>query len=147
VLLTPLTMKALQVMYKHHQSQVDANNLPYCFHPYDIANEMHSEDEVVCALLHEVIQQENFDVELLPQDWSSELRRALKTLKKEVDESYDTYIKRVADNDIARKVKISDLRHNCARKRLTLRQEDDEELQRYQFYYNYLLEADDAWLG
>jgi (p)ppGpp synthase/HD superfamily hydrolase len=52
---TKMTRKALQIAFDAHKEQVDKSGLPYIFHPFHLAEQMKTEDEVIVALLHDVV--------------------------------------------------------------------------------------------
>lgn len=115
---TELTKKALKLCFKVHKKQVDKTGVPYVFHPYHIAEEMDNETAVVCALLHDAINDES-DYELLKnQGFTEEILDTLKVLNHDKDVPFFDYIKAIAKNPIAKQVKISDLKHNSDLSRL-----------------------------
>jgi hypothetical protein len=58
--------------------------------------------------------------------------KAIKILTKEKGEDYFTYLEKVRDNEIARKVKLADLRHNSDLSRLeNVEDKDRERLAKY----------------
>lgn len=115
---TELTKKALKLCFKAHKKQVDKTGVPYVFHPYHIAEEMDNETAVVCALLHDAINDET-DYELLKnQGFTEGILDTLKVLNHDKDVPFFDYIKAIAKNPIAKQVKISDLKHNSDLSRL-----------------------------
>ena len=56
MLYTPLTKKALKLAYAAHAGQVDKAGMPYIFHPYEVALQVQTEEEVCAALLHDVVE-------------------------------------------------------------------------------------------
>ena len=93
---------------------------------------MDSEDEVIVALLHDVVEDTSVSFEMLESDFSSNIIDALKLLTHDEDIPYMDYIKNIKSNDIARKVKLADLRHNSDKTRLP--KITDEDLKRYEKY-------------
>ncbi len=115
---TELTKKALKLCFKVHKKQVDKTGVPYVFHPYHIAEEMDNETAVVCALLHDAINDET-DYELLKnQGFTEGILDTLKVLNHDKDVPFFDYIKTIAKKPIAKQVKISDLKHNSDLSRL-----------------------------
>ena len=52
MLYTPMTKKAILLMYSAHEGQTDKSGIPYVFHPYHLAEQMDDELSTVAALLH-----------------------------------------------------------------------------------------------
>ena len=48
---TDLTKKAMRIAFDIHKEQVDKSGLPYIFHPFHLAEQMGTEDEVCVGLL------------------------------------------------------------------------------------------------
>ena len=51
MIFTKQTKAALDICYAAHQNQLDKGGMPYVFHPYRVAEQMQTEDEVTVALL------------------------------------------------------------------------------------------------
>lgn len=105
--------KALRFMLKAHEGQVDKQDLPYFIHPLCVASDMDNETLTVIALLHDVLEDTDYTEEdLLNEGFSQEVVDALKLLKHEHGVPYLEYVEKLKDNDMARLVKIADLKHN-----------------------------------
>ena len=63
MLYTPLTKKALKLAYAAHAGQVDKAGMPYIFHPYEVALQVQTEEEVCAALLHDVVEDTDWTME------------------------------------------------------------------------------------
>ena len=116
---TSLTKKALRLCFDAHREQVDKTGLPYVFHPFHLAEQMKDEYTTVCALLHDVVE----DTDYTPEDlrgmgFPNEVVDALELLTHDPAVPYMDYVKLIAENPIARKVKMADLRHNSDLSRL-----------------------------
>lgn len=119
LLYTPLTKKALKLCFDAHKEQTDKSGMPYVFHPFHLAEQMQTETETVCALLHDVIE----DTDLTPDDlvkmgFGQDILTVLQLLTHDPSVPYMTYIETLAVHPVARKIKIADLRHNSDRSRL-----------------------------
>ena len=118
---TTLTKKALKICFNAHKDQVDKSGLPYVFHPFHLAEQMNSEDEVCAALLHDVVEDTDITFEDLEKEgFNNKVIDALKLLTHDDDTPYMEYVKKIKLNDIARKVKLADLKHNTDLTRLDL---------------------------
>lgn len=110
---THLTKKALKLCFEAHKNQVDKTGLPYVFHPFHLAEEMNDEYTTICALLHDVVEDTDYTLDdLTEMGFPKEIIDALFLLTHNPNIPYMTYIKEIANNPIAKKVKIADLKHN-----------------------------------
>ncbi len=55
-LYSPMIEKALKIAYDAHHGQTDKIGVPYIYHPIAVAEQMDTEDEIITALLHDVIE-------------------------------------------------------------------------------------------
>ncbi len=102
--------KAIEIAVKAHTGQKDLGGDKYIFHPLRVMMKMKSMEEKVVAILHDVI--EDSSVDLYSMDFPRHVLLALEAMTKNKEEQYKDYIKRVAQNSIAKKVKIADLEDN-----------------------------------
>ena len=110
---TPLTKKALRLCFDAHREQVDKTGLPYVFHPFHLAEQMKDEYTTVCALLHDVVEDTDYSLDdLRSMGYPDEVVDALALLTHDPEVPYMDYVREIATNPIARKVKMADLRHN-----------------------------------
>ena len=110
---TPLTKKALRLCFDAHREQVDKTGLPYVFHPFHLAEQMKDEYTTVCALLHDVVEDTDCTLDdLRSMGFPDEVVDALALLTHDPEVPYMDYVREIAKNPIARKVKMADLRHN-----------------------------------
>ena len=118
---TNLTKKALKICFNAHINQVDKTGLPYVFHPFHLAEQMNSEDEVCVALLHDTVEDTDITFEdLINEGFNDNIICALKLLTHNDDTPYMDYIYKIKTNPIARIVKLADLYHNSDLTRLDL---------------------------
>ena len=119
MLYTPLTKKALKLCFDAHRDQLDKSGLPYVFHPFHLAEQMDSENTVILALLHDVVEDSPYTHEDLQQmGFPQPVLEALRLLTHDDAEPYEDYVARIAHNPLARQVKLADLRHNSDLSRL-----------------------------
>ena len=113
MLYTPRTKAALRLACEAHRNQLDKSGLPYILHPFHVAEQMSSEDAVCVALLHDVMEDSDVSAEQIRAiGMTDEVMEALELLTHDPREPYMDYVARIAGNDLARCVKIADLRHN-----------------------------------
>ena len=119
MLYTETTKKALKLAFDAHKDQLDKSELPYVFHPFHLAEQMETEDETVVALLHDVVEDTKYTFDdIRAMGFSEKVIEALTLLTHDDAEPYLEYVARLRDNDLARKVKLADLRHNSDLTRL-----------------------------
>ena len=127
---TELTKKAMQIAFDAHKEQTDKTGLPYIFHPFHLAEQMDTEEEVCVALLHDVIEDTNmtFD-DLRSYGFSDRIMDALSILTHDDGIPYSHYITTIkyCDNPLVKKVKLADLHHNNDETRLDEISEKDRE--------------------
>ena len=123
---TPNINKALNLMYEAHKGQKDKGNIPYVFHPYHIAEQMNTEDEIIVALLHDVIEDTNFTLEdIKSYGFNNNIIEALKVITHDKKTNYTDYINKISKNKLATKIKIRDLKHNIDISRIPNPTEED----------------------
>ena len=141
---TELTKKAMKLMFKAHEKQKDRSGIPYVFHPWHVAESM--EDEITCcaALLHYTVEDTELTFDDLRQEgFPEEVIRILQLLTHDPAEDYYDYVKRIAEDPLARKVKLSDLYHNSDLSRLNkVSEKDIERREKYLRCIRYLEEIE-----
>ena len=110
---TPLTNKAIKLIYKAHGGQIDKSGLPYVLHPIHIAEQMKDEYSTLVALLHDALEDTDITPEYLRAEFPAEVCDAVELLTKPENMDYFDYIEGLKSNDLARRVKLCDLEHNC----------------------------------
>ena len=127
MIFTKQTKAALDICYAAHKDQLDKGGRPYVFHPYRVAEQMHTENEVTVALLHDVVEDSNITIEdLRVKKFPLEVIFAVGVLTREQGTPYFEYIAKVRKNELARKVKIADLQDNIDLSRLNAPTENDK---------------------
>lgn len=104
--------KAVNIAYNAHMGQSDRFGMPYVFHPIHLAESMDTEEECICAILHDVVEDTSITFEQLEKEFSKGVIEALKLLTHDKKVPYNEYIIKLKDNPIAKKVKLADLKHN-----------------------------------
>lgn len=130
---TPMTKKAMKLCFAAHKDQTDKSGLPYVFHPFHLAEQMHDEDTTIVALLHDVVEDTDYTVEdLQALGFSHAVVEAIRLMTHPEGMPYMDYVERIKPNPIARAVKLADLRHNSDLTRLDC--VDQKALDRVQKY-------------
>lgn len=109
---TPLTNRAMRIAYDAHRDQVDKAGAPYVFHPFHLADQMEDEATTCAALLHDVVEDSNVTLDELAREFPPTVMDALRLLTHEDGADYLEYVRAIAQNPVARKVKLADLAHN-----------------------------------
>jgi len=108
-----LLEKAILIAVQAHQGQVDKAGAPYILHPLRVMLQLHSETEMIIGVLHDVVEDTTWTLESLKQEgFPAEILEAIDCLTRREGENYDDFIKRVAGNPLAQKVKLADLEDN-----------------------------------
>ncbi|HEX9653778.1 MAG TPA: HD domain-containing protein [bacterium] len=124
---------AIHIAVQAHEGQLDRYGSPYILHPLRVLSQMHTEDEKVAAVLHDVIEDSDWTLEALSNEgFSTVVLKTVDDLTRRQDEDYMDYIERLKPNPIARRVKLADLEDNMDLRRLkTLSEKDIDRLVRY----------------
>lgn len=131
---TKLTRQAMNIANAAHLGQIDRGRFPYIFHPIHVAEQMDDEYSCAAALLHDVMEDSYYTIEKLENNLFPEpVLLAVDILTHRKQDSYEQYIKKIATNPIARKVKIADLKHNMGLDRL-LKKPTEKDLKRIEKY-------------
>ncbi|SNG67257.1 metal dependent phosphohydrolase, HD region [Streptococcus pneumoniae] len=110
---------ALAIAKKAHAGQVDKAGIDYIQHPLYVASQVKTEQEKAVALLHDVIEDSDVTADdLLASGLSNEVVTAVQILTKKKGQSYQEYLEKVKSNNLARIVKLADLKHNSDLSRL-----------------------------
>lgn len=110
---------ALRIATAAHDGQLDRGGEPYILHPLHVAMQLGSQDEKVVAILHDVLEDtEVTEDDLVREGIKPRQLAALHALTKREGQTYDQYLRAVADNQLARVVKMADLEHNMDLTRL-----------------------------
>ena len=130
---TELTKKALKLSFEAHKNQIDKSGMPYVYHPFHLAEQMHTEEETIVALLHDVVEDTDYSIEdIKASGFSDQVIEALALMTHDKSIPYMEYIKKIKSNYIAKAVKVADLKHNSDLSRLDII--DGKAIERVQKY-------------
>ena len=120
--------RAIEIAASAHKNQADKGGSPYILHPIRVMMSLHTEDEKIVGVLHDVV--EDSDVwsfeRLREEGFEENILSALKSVTKlSEDEDYRQFIKRAGQNEIGRNVKIADIRDNLDVSRMGFLEEKD----------------------
>lgn len=135
--------KAIQIAIEAHKHQVDKSGHSYIGHITRVMNMGKSENEKICGILHDLIEDTDWTFEQLESEGFPEhIIAALKCLTKiSEEEDYDAFVKRVMTNRLAMRVKVNDLTDNLDVKRFnSLSDKDIYRLNKYLRAYHLLVD-------
>ena len=117
---TELTKKALKLCFDAHCDQTDKSGMPYVFHPFHLAEQMDTEESVIVALLHDVVEDTGYTLDdLREMGFGDAVIDALTLMTHDPQVPYMDYVQAIKTNPLATKVKLADLQHNSDLGRLT----------------------------
>ncbi|WP_138006492.1 HD domain-containing protein [Halalkalirubrum salinum] len=126
--------RAIDIALTAHTGDTDKGGATYIRHPLRVMEQMDSETERVVAVLHDVIEDAEYELDDIRTEFGSDVRDAVDALTKRDDEAYlAEFIPRCAQNKIARRVKRADIKDNMDLTRLP---EVTEETARRQIKYH-----------
>lgn len=104
---------AILLAAKAHHGRTRRNGLPYILHPFRVMLRMKTEEEMIVAVLHDVVEDTSVTLdELCAAGFSQPVTEAVRLLTKQHGGDYDKYLVAVSGNSLARRVKIADLEDN-----------------------------------
>ena len=123
---TEMTKTAIRLMFDLHKEQTDKSGLPYVVHPWHVAESMDDEITATVALLHDAVEDTDLTLEGVREAGFPEaVVAALGCMTHDDSVDYMDYVRALAPNAVARKVKLADLRHNADITRLDAPTEKD----------------------
>lgn len=133
--------KAIALACEAHAGQLDKSGQPYILHPLRVMLKFKSEDERIVSILHDVVEDGNFSPDDLRRfGFTKDIINAVACLTKKPDEPYEDFIARLSLNELARKVKIEDIKDNLDVTRLdNLSDKDLSRIAKYHKALQYLL--------
>ena len=113
--------RAIEIALDAHKNVSDKGGNPYILHPLRLMLQMDSEEEMIVAILHDVVEDSekwSFD-KLKEEGFSKKIINSLRSVTKEnKNEDYEKFIDRSIKDKIGRKVKIADISDNLDISRL-----------------------------
>jgi (p)ppGpp synthase/HD superfamily hydrolase len=140
-----LLEKAIGIALIAHKGQVDKGGMPYILHPLAVMKGVDDLDAKIVAVLHDVLEDSDMTPAALVNDgFPAEILQALDLLTKKPGQLYPLYIQQIAQNALAKKVKLADLKENMDERRLQapLSAEDRQRLTKYRDAYQCLSKED-----
>jgi (p)ppGpp synthase/HD superfamily hydrolase len=125
--------RAVSIAAQAHGEQVDKHGAPYILHPLRVMMRMGTEEAMMAAVLHDVVEDSAWTLEALrAEGFPEEVLQAVDRLTKRDGENYESFVERVMEDPLARLVKLADLEDNMDPKRIRqITERDWERLQKY----------------
>jgi (p)ppGpp synthase/HD superfamily hydrolase len=135
-----LLERAIEIAVTAHKDQVDKAGKPYILHPLRLMFRMQTENEMIAAILHDVVEDTDWTIEKLEaEEFDEEVINAVRLLTHNKKVPYKKYIEAIKANKIALRVKLADLEDNMDIKRIAHPKfKDYARLAEYLKYYNEL---------
>ncbi|MFX0548222.1 GTP pyrophosphokinase [Hathewaya histolytica] len=135
--------EAIKLASIKHYGQRDKANKPYIFHLLYVMNNVNDLKAKIVGVLHDILEDTDITKDdLLNYGFSEEIVIAVEILTKSKNQKYMNYIENIKSNNIARKVKLIDLKHNIDLTRLPKISDNDlKRTIKYIKAYNYLKEV------
>lgn len=133
--------KVLEFAIEKHKGQVDKLGNPYIFHPIGVALQMQTKEEKIVALLHDVLEDTDTSIEELKElGLSDKIIKSLQLLTRDKNVTYMEYIEKLSCDELAKSVKIQDLKNNMDMSRGFSEETIKLKETRYKKAYKYLTE-------
>ncbi len=107
--------RAYETALTAHRGQIDKAGVDYINHPLTVASNVgENVSAIIVALLHDVAEDTNLTLAELREKipLTDEEFHALKLLTHDKSIPYLKYVERIRSDELARVVKVADLRHN-----------------------------------
>src|SRR5215468_10412999 len=110
---------------------------PFILHPLRVMLQVNSDDARIVAVLHDVLEDTACSVvDLRRAGYAERVIEALDRMTRRDCEAYEPYIERIAEDPLARQVKLADLKDNLANNRrlagVWARRDVQERITRYE---------------
>lgn len=108
-----------------HRGQVDKAGEDYYKHPESVASFCDTDEEKIVAYLHDTVEDTDTTIDMIRDMFGEKIAEGVFYISHPKGLPYMEQIKRLAKNDLARRVKLADLRHNMDLSRLPVIRESD----------------------
>lgn len=129
--------KAIAIAVEAHKGQEDKAGDPYILHPLRVMFQMETREEMIAAVLHDVLEDTPITPDQLKEmGFSETVLEALDSVTEKAGEKYEDFVQRAALHPIGKKIKLADLRDNMDLSRLE--EITDEDIKRVKKYHGAL---------
>jgi hypothetical protein len=117
---------AIRLAVDAHEGRVDKAGASNILHPLRVMLRMKTEQEMITAFLHDVIEDSKYTLaDLAEIGFPTSVIEALDCLTHREGETYEAFIDRLKPNPIARRIKLADLEDNMDVTRLSKNTSED----------------------
>jgi hypothetical protein len=117
---------AIAVALAAHRGQKDKAGAPYILHPLRLMLQMETEQEMIAAVLHDVIEDAALSIEYLTnRGFERMVLEGVQSVTRREGESYDDFIVRAGLHPLGSKIKVADILDNMNLNRIASLTEDD----------------------
>lgn len=102
-----------------HAGQRDKAGEPYILHPLRVMVSCKTEAQRIAAVLHDTVEDTGLEIRLIRKRFGQDIADAVDALTRRDGEAYADFVERCAGNDVAKWVKVADIRDNLCPERLT----------------------------
>lgn len=136
----PLTLdKAIAIAVVAHAGQEDKGQNSYIRHPLRVMEHLDSEDEMICGVCHDLIEDTFVTLDdLQTLGYTLGQMKVIDALTKREGESYSDRVERVKKSYVACKIKTHDIHDNLSIWRLKNRKLTQADMDRMQHYIDAL---------
>lgn len=109
-------VKAIQCAKFFHNGQLDKTGQPFIGHPLRVMARLTTESEMIVGVMHDIVEDcPSVTLEFVENvEWLRSCEIAgIDAMTRRPGEAYFDYIRRLADDDLARKVKLADIEDNA----------------------------------
>jgi (p)ppGpp synthase/HD superfamily hydrolase len=120
--------RAIALAAEKHAGQTDKGHAPYILHPLRVMLRVSTNEERIVAVLHDVVEDCGVTLAALrAEGFSESVLRAIDSVTKRKDETYEAFVDRAGADPIGRRVKMADLEDNSDLTRIANPTEHDYE--------------------
>lgn len=135
--------KAISIVAQAFENETDKGGRPYILHCLWVMNNVRHLGELAMtvAVLHDLVEDTHWNFEMLGEIFPHEVVVMLRFLTREDGQSYEDYIKGIANSKspILVAIKMKDMEHNMKPNRLKgLTKRDHDRIEKYHRWYTYL---------
>jgi len=110
--------KAYEIAFSAHKFKYDLAGNCYIEHPITVSKMVKGRKAKIVALLHDVVEDSDYTRADLERYFTEDICNAVEALTRKKGENYFKYIESLKHNELAKTVKIADLKHNMDVSRL-----------------------------
>lgn len=116
----PQINMAIVCSFIAHGKKLDKEGAPYFCHPLNVSKKLETSEEIMVALLHDVLEDSKItELNLKSMGFSDKVIEAVKILTRKKTQSYKSYLYQVSRNALSLKVKRADILDNLDPLRLS----------------------------